>query len=1312
MKKIFNKSILVLLLGLVCCALQAAGAETFQGNGTETDPYLISSLSDLQALAKSVYDGTSYKGKVFKQNSNIVVNQNVINSDGTFNKGNENGFTNWKPAGRAYGFFTDNYFEGTYDGNGYSISGLFFSSDLDEVRVGLFGQAKNAILRNINIKDSYMGTVGNGTVNSDIHGFLVGLATECAIIDCHVTNSVMETKITQEACIGGLIGQASSPKALKDCSFSGTIIANISNKSCKIGGLAGYVTANSKEQLNIQGCTASGNVNAIIDFSKCEEDTYINMGGLMYTEHRGMNISSSDDAIIKMTKCVNRTNVNVASVNFADIDALTSHGNDIYENEIPSSNHLGKLEIYTMGGSVDFVNDCADFGSINLGHNNPNVSWYKGLAYVDNLQIAPFFRIEHEINSCALYGRFIDQSTNPIFVRPLYGGNGYDYWYYHIQAYNLAYAMGDDAIVNRVVRLNNKISWADDNLDYQDKDNIPQGVKLYSDSEQLKTDAQQIAKELSGYDADNMQIYSWGILSDEDDDFQGYPAPTTFGGMAGIGTEENPYLINSEQDLLFFKNYINTEENINTHYKLMSDIYMSNKASDASVEAIGTSEHPFLGTFDGNGHAIIGTKAKDGGLFGYVGGTIKNLAIINMSSSNTDHCYPLVNTLGVEGHTGTVTNCYVGGNITAKLNNTDNNYVAGLCGTINAGSTIENSYFKGTLNVDGPGTTRECIVAGLCNEVTGSLTNCYSIFEINSSTLHNIHSIAVTCNQSGSITDCYYMYKGEDGYLTKTYGTKAESYADIQMKSPFTTGIYNPVLKGTKVYMLNGMETGLDAITTADEATGEHENEILHYVPAKKEDYQNDQLIWQHPNLAVYNAADDAEYLLNGKLYERSTSEEGVIAKDLNLNMDKAKSQTIKANIKYTFLYMGHDQMVCLPVAMTRSDLPKGSKLKIIEKKSADNTVNIIECDEVPAGMPCLLTLPETYESSTDLKMSELQLRGTIAPEPVRSMEVDNKTVETELIGTYKKVKPKSNWITFIGPDGNLGSYTPSTGGTSTGGESGSIGGSISISSQDLCPFSAYAINDTQLTSQNNIVLEDGDVDVTYKIIEASNNSANGINVILKRSIKQNTWNTICLPFDVTTKEITEAFGEGTKVEKLEEITTNNDEFIIKFTKASEDANNVVMKAGYSYLIKPAQNGTEFIFKNKKINAQLYFTEDAHKQYAYKGTFAPVTVEGCEKEKGYNYFIQSNKIYYIPEGQAVGMRGFRCWIWMADGMFNNTPASSARLYHSDGSTTNLNIVEFGKAANGARIYNLQGMEMGKTTTKGIYIKNGKKYYAD
>lgn len=101
--------------------------------------------------------------------------------------------------------------------------------------------------------------------------------------------------------------------------------------------------------------------------------------------------------------------------------------------------------------------------------------------------------------------------------------------------------------------------------------------------------------------------------------------------FAGEGTEEAPYLIHSAKDLAMLSQMIEEqyEEYGGCYYQLSGNIVLKRPGGkqNASVKSnhtpIGSEDHPFYGTFDGNGYVIknlcINEPEKDNqGLFGVI----------------------------------------------------------------------------------------------------------------------------------------------------------------------------------------------------------------------------------------------------------------------------------------------------------------------------------------------------------------------------------------------------------------------------------------------------------------------------------------------------------------------------------------------------------------------------------------------------------------------------------------------------------------------------------------------------------------------
>jgi len=154
--------------------------------------YLISSAEDLLKLSGYVNSGNDCEGLTFRQTQDIVfVHTTAWNDAGSI----EN---NFMPIGMTFG--GNSYrFKGTYDGGGYSISGLRVYYR-DGYYTGLFGDVEDGIVKRVNIENSRI--TGYPNVGG-ICGYLYGGDIE----DCQAAADVAihcDRDATQS--LGGIVG--------------------------------------------------------------------------------------------------------------------------------------------------------------------------------------------------------------------------------------------------------------------------------------------------------------------------------------------------------------------------------------------------------------------------------------------------------------------------------------------------------------------------------------------------------------------------------------------------------------------------------------------------------------------------------------------------------------------------------------------------------------------------------------------------------------------------------------------------------------------------------------------------------------------------------------------------------------------------------------------------------------------------------------------------------------------------------------------------------------------------------------------------
>lgn len=208
--------------------------------------------------------------------------------------------------------------------------------------------------------------------------------------------------------------------------------------------------------------------------------------------------------------------------------------------------------------------------------------------------------------------------------------------------------------------------------------------------------------------------------------------------------------------------------------------------------------------------------------------------------------------------------------------------------------------------------------------------------------------------------------------------------------------------------------------------------------------------------------------------------------------------------------------------------------------------------------------------------------------------------------------------------------------------------------------------------------------------IEAWENS----DITLYRTLVANKWNTLCVPFAISEEEIKANFGEGTLVEKFEAVNGNT----VNFADATS------IEPGVPYLIKPTVAGTTYTFNGKEVSADAPKTE-GNTDVTFQGIYSPtdITNNGTVKAAG---VTEDGKVLFVNAGSKT--KAFRCFFTISDNA-SITPAMLKVSIKGVETAINSIVMDNSNATDNA-IYNLQGQRVnGNSLTKGIYIKNGKKF---
>lgn len=136
----------------------------------------------------------------------------------------------------------------------------------------------------------------------------------------------------------------------------------------------------------------------------------------------------------------------------------------------------------------------------------------------------------------------------------------------------------------------------------------------------------------------------------------------------------------------------------------------------------------------------------------------------------------------------------------------------------------------------------------------------------------------------------------------------------------------------------------------------------------------------------------------------------------------------------------------------------------------------------------------------------------------------------------------------------------------------------------------------------------------------------------LKRSfVADDTWYTICLPFNVAQKQLVEVFG-GKKVELR---TFDHMDGTVMYFKHVDD-----LDAGVPYLIKPNKNLDNLLFENVKIDMAAH----PDLQVGADGYFMKGTYQATElNPDGTNLFLGDNNTFFRPSENDHRMKGTRVY---------------------------------------------------------------------
>ena len=265
--------------------------------------------------------------------------------------------------------------------------------------------------------------------------------------------------------------------------------------------------------------------------------------------------------------------------------------------------------------------------------------------------------------------------------------------------------------------------------------------------------------------------------------------------------------------------------------------------------------------------------------------------------------------------------------------------------------------------------------------------------------------------------------------------------------------------------------------------------------------------------------------------------------------------------------------------------------------------------------------------------------------------------------------------------------------------------------------------------------------------------------VYIKRTMKQDQWNSIILPFRLTNGDVKAMWGDDAVITEFKGARDESNPHYIYFDKTTDG-----IYPGKLYLVKPTTLNTETLSSavessnavktggNKitlaantadvyHIDAPRYGVDANEKAVTYtnetiKGDtgkewyddeseqlqFAGTYFKGTGNVPGNSYYIANNKWYYSGKNVTNNSKGFRAWIQQAASTSTDSEAKGYTFYINGINSTDESATVIERITNGSSalpasfdVYTIDGQKVRSAAfsldglAKGVYIVEGKKY---
>ena len=266
-------------------------------------------------------------------------------------------------------------------------------------------------------------------------------------------------------------------------------------------------------------------------------------------------------------------------------------------------------------------------------------------------------------------------------------------------------------------------------------------------------------------------------------------------------------------------------------------------------------------------------------------------------------------------------------------------------------------------------------------------------------------------------------------------------------------------------------------------------------------------------------------------------------------------------------------------------------------------------------------------------------------------------------------------------------------------------------------------------------------------------------------NINGENWYTICVPVNMTVKQVRESFGDETQVCKFHKVERNSDKKVhLYFTDEQclgvKDENEIAIKANHAYMIRPSQYkdaNEKFVLKDYELSDKVYpvptvikvsdnginaHVRGGQSTYTFIGNYQMGIGDNgeatplCMPKYSYYLGIAGNNIHklFFQVGETGKWKPYTCVILVDNfghgsgeddyrtffnGSTSNTSGSKgcSSFFGEDNNTTGIDDIEIYAGKNLEKvnaIFSIDGKMVNSNgdasqLSKGIYVKNGKKF---